>query len=112
MRVAVLLSGGKDSVFSLYKAVEKGNEVKYLITLFPKRADSWMFHRPCIELTALQAKALEIEHVIRETPGEKEKELIDLEEALKAIKSEIEGVVSGAIASTYQKSRIPTQKKF
>jgi len=65
-----------------------------------------MFHHPCIELTKLQAEALGIEHIIQRTKGEKEKELEDLRKVLEKIKSEIEGVVSGAVESNYQKSRI------
>ena len=49
MRVACLFSGGKDSVFALYKAVQAGHKVSCLITIKPKRNDSYMFHLPNIE---------------------------------------------------------------
>lgn len=87
-------------------AIEQGNEIKYLVTMFPEREDSWMFHHPCIELTRLQAEALEIKQIAVKTKGEKEKELEDLKKTLKEIKEDVEGVVSGAVESTYQKSRI------
>ncbi len=106
MRLAILFSGGKDSTFAMHKAMKAGNEIKYLITIFPRRQDSWMFHFPCVELTKLQAKALGIEQIFKETEGEKEKELEDLKEVLKKLRNKIDGVVSGALASNYQKQRV------
>jgi ABC transporter with metal-binding/Fe-S-binding domain ATP-binding protein len=104
MRLAVLFSGGKDSTYAL-NMVKREHEVKFLITVFPEKG-SWMFHFPCIELTKLQAKALGIKQVITKTKGEKEKELEDLEKAIKKVRNKVEGIVSGAVASNYQKSRI------
>ena len=105
MRLAALFSGGKDSTYALFLA-SKTHEIKYLVTIFPESKESWMFHHPCIELTSLQAKAMRIEQIIQKTKGEKEKELEDLKKALERIKNEIDGVVSGAIQSEYQKTRI------
>jgi len=106
MRLAVLFSGGKDSLFATYLAMKQGHEINYLVTIFPESKESWMFHHPCLELTKLQAKALGIKQIIGQTKGEKEKELEDLKKALMKIRNKIDGIVSGAIASTYQKSRI------
>ncbi len=106
MKLAVLLSGGKDSTYALYKMMKEGHEIKFLVTIFPKNIDSYMFHRPCIELTRLQAEAMGIPHITQTTEGEKEKELDDLKLALTKIKDQIDGVVTGAIASQYQKTRI------
>jgi diphthamide synthase (EF-2-diphthine--ammonia ligase) len=44
MKVAALFSGGKDSVFSIYIAQQYGWDIPYLITMIPKKTDSWMFH--------------------------------------------------------------------
>jgi len=74
--------------------------------MIPARSDSWMFHHPCAELTKLQAEAMGIKHVMWETAGEKEKELEDLTAAIRSIKDDIDAVVSGAVASRYQKDRI------
>jgi ABC transporter with metal-binding/Fe-S-binding domain ATP-binding protein len=106
MRLATLWSGGKDSTYATYLALKRGHKIKYLVTMFPEKEDSWMFHYPCIKLTKLQAKALGIKQIIKKTKGEKEKEVKDLKIVLEEIKNEIDGVVSGAIASTYQKNRI------
>lgn len=106
MRIAGLFSGGKDSTYAIYKALQKGHELKYLITLAPKRTDSWMFHHPCIELTKLQAESMDVKQIWRETSGEKEKELDDLRSAISHIANEVDGIVSGALASNYQKTRV------
>ena len=67
-----------------------------------------MFHTPNISMTALQAQAMDIPLVKVFTRGEKEKELVELKNALHELKksAKIEGVVTGAIASVYQASRI------
>jgi ABC transporter with metal-binding/Fe-S-binding domain ATP-binding protein len=63
-----------------------------------------MFHKPNIRFTSLQAEAMGIRQVFFTTQGEKEKELQDLESALKG--NAVTELVTGAVASTYQKDRI------
>jgi len=104
MRVAALVSGGKDSALALYRALKEGYEVKFLVTMLPQREDSWMFHFPNIHLTDLFAKAIEIPLVRAETVGIKETELEDLKNLLATL--DVQGVVSGAISSRYQKEQI------
>src|SRR3989304_7197989 len=107
MRLGGLFSGGKDSTLALHKAVEK-EEVACLITLVSQNKESYMFHTPNIDLTALQAEALGLPLISRVTEGKKEEELKDLEQAItRAItQHDIEGVVTGAVESVYQASRI------
>lgn len=107
MKIAALVSGGKDSIFALYQA-SKQHEISTLITIKPKRDDSYMFHFPNIELTRLQARAMKMHHLYSESSGEKEKELLDLKKSLVGAKMlyNIKGIVSGALASNYQKERI------
>ncbi len=104
--VAVLFSGAKDSTFAIYKAMNMGFNVKSLVTLIPRSDESYMFHHPNIQWTRLQAEALGIPLITKETEGKKEKELEDLKEVLNSIKSGIDGVVSGALESRYQRVRI------
>lgn len=104
MHVAVLATGGKDSALALYRVLSEGYEVAYLVSMIPLREDSWMFHYPNIRLARLFAEAVEIPIVTAETTGEKEKEVEDLKCLIKTL--DVEGVVSGAIASEYQKARI------
>jgi diphthine-ammonia ligase len=107
MRLGVLFSGGKDSTLALHLAAEK-ETVVCLITLVSKNPESYMFHTPNIDVTALQAEALELPLVSAITEGQKEEELADLEKAIAQAKSEfqIEGIVTGAIESVYQASRV------
>ena len=104
MKVASLFSGGKDSAYALYLALSSGWDVEYLVSVFPWSQDSWMFHYPGIELTKLQAKRIGIKHKILKTPGDKNQEVEDLKKFLR--KLEIDGIVSGAVASEYQKQRL------
>jgi len=107
MKIAALISGGKDSIYAAYKA-SKEHEIVCLISFKSKKADSYMFHIPNIDLVKQQAKVMELPLIFMESSGIKEKELNDIKKALKiAIKKyKIEGVVSGALASNYQKERI------
>jgi len=107
MRLGILFSGGKDSCFAAYKAMQE-HDVKCLITVFSLNPDSFMFHTPNIMFTREQAQAIGLPIIIKETKGEKEKELDDLKEAIKQAKEKynLEGVVCGAIASSYQKDRV------
>ena len=108
LKSAVLYSGGKDSNHALCLAKENGNEIRALITLIPENNESWMFHYPNVQHTQLQAEALEIPLVARLTTGHKENELKDLQAAIEEVKErfKIDSIVSGAIESDYQKSRI------
>ncbi len=104
MRVAVLGSGGKDSTLALYHTLESKHEVICLASIIPLREDSWMFHYPNIRLVDLFSEAVSIPLVKAESPGIKEEEVEDLKRLIERLN--VEGVVTGAIASTYQKNRI------
>ena len=107
MQLGVLFSGGKDSTLALLLAAEK-EEVVCLITILSKNKESYMFHTPNIDVTALQAEALGLPQITKTTEGEKEKELSDLEDAIAeaARKFQIEGIVTGAVESVYQAERV------
>jgi len=107
MKLGVLFSGGKDSYLALQYASED-HEISCLLTLESKKEDSWMFHTPAIEWTRLQAESMKIEHLVQYTSGLKEEELSDLRTIIELAKSEysIEGIVTGALASVYQSTRI------
>ena len=107
MRLGVLFSGGKDSTLALHLAAEK-EEVVCLITVVSKNKESYMFHTPNIDVTTLQAEVLGLPLVSVVTEGQKEEELVDLERAITEAKSkfQIEGVVTGAVESVYQASRV------
>lgn len=108
MRLGVLFSGGKDSTYAAWLAKNEGYTISCLISLWSHNNDSFMFHTPAIELTKKQAECMDLPLIVQETEGEKEIELKDLEKAIKlAIKKyKIEGVVTGAVESVYQASRV------
>jgi len=82
------------------------HEVIYLLNIFPKNEDSFMFHKPNLNLLARQADELGIELIVRESEGEKEEELGDLKDLIGRISDKVEGLVVGGIASSYQGNRI------
>lgn len=107
MKLGVLCSGGKDSLFACGRAMEK-EEVVCLIAIRSVNNESYMFHTPNVSFVALQAEAAGLPLIEMETAGEKEKELDVLYEALVRAREQyrIEGVVTGAILSVYQASRV------
>ena len=70
MRLGVLFSGGKDSTLALHYAAEK-EEVACLITVVSENKESYMFHTPNIEVSALQAEALGLPQVAKVTQWRK-----------------------------------------
>lgn len=104
VKVAVLATGGKDSTLALHRVLKMGFEVECLVSMIPLREDSWMFHYPNIRLVDLFAEAVGFRLVKAETSGVKEEEVADLKRLIEEL--DVEGVVSGAIASNYQKTRI------
>ncbi len=102
--IAALYSGGKDSTLAVQKMRDQGKDVELLISMISENEFSYMFHRPNIKWTDLQAEAMGIEHVFAKTKGVKEKELADLEQALKD--NEVTELITGAVASRYQADRI------
>ena len=108
MDVGILFSGGKDSCLAMLKSVELGYKIKCLISIESENKFSFMFHTPSISRVKKQSESLGIPLIILKTSGEKERELQDLEKAIHlAIKEyKIQGVVTGAVESVYQASRV------
>ncbi len=104
MKYAALFSGGKDSALALWKAQREGLDVQDLVTVYPERDDSYMFHKPNLDFVPDIAESLGIELVKVETEGEKEKEMEDLKKGLEGL--EIGGIITGAVASSYQYERL------
>jgi diphthine-ammonia ligase len=107
-RCALLFSGGKDSTLAGYYAIQNSYKISCLITLKSANEDSFMFHTPLIGFSKMQAGAMFKPLIIQETKGKKESELKDLKKAIKrAIEDyEIEAVITGAVESVYQASRV------
>ncbi|TYL40275.1 ATP-binding protein [Natronococcus pandeyae] len=115
-----LFSGGKDSAWALYQALERGLNVERLVTVHPT-GDSYMYHVPATELAGLAAESIGIPLVDVEPADfeadsaanssvQGDDELEPLEAALTELDAErpggIAGVTAGAVESEYQTSRI------
>ena len=115
-----LFSGGKDSSWALYRALEAGHPVERLVTVHPE-GDSYMYHVPATRLAELAAESIGIELVAVEpedfqaasatdSGAQGDAELEPLEAALENLDSElvggVTGITAGAVESEYQTSRI------
>jgi len=108
VKLGALFSSGKDSCYAMWIMIRQNYSIECLISMISKNKDSYMFHTPNITYVKEQADAMGIPIILQETEGEKEEELRDLRNALIRAKEEyrIEGVVSGALFSSYQRDRI------
>jgi len=113
-----LFSGGKDSSWALYRALERGYDVGRLVTVHPE-GDSYMYHVPATRLASLAAESIGIELLevepddfgaddVPDSGEQGDAELEPLEAALREVDDDIgvTGVTAGAVESEYQTSRI------
>jgi ABC transporter with metal-binding/Fe-S-binding domain ATP-binding protein len=115
-----LFSGGKDSSWALYRALERGLPVERLVTVHPE-GDSYMYHVPATDLAGLAAESIGIELVdvrpddfaagdASDAGVQGDAELEPLEVALEALGDDLEdglaGLTAGAVESEFQTSRI------
>ena len=132
MRVAILSSGGKDSTYSAWWATLQGWDVVSIITVGVIGQDSMMFQIPNTAIAGVQAASIGVPWLPVMTRGHEDIEVQDLECAIAGNSSvmeafesiwpdsytvpeemalhngplEIDGIVSGALRSDYQKTRI------
>ncbi|MBR9680106.1 MAG: diphthine--ammonia ligase [Candidatus Altiarchaeota archaeon] len=108
-KLAALVSGGKDSWFSLWTMKRLNYPIACAIVMQPAE-QSWMFQIPGTDTAPDLLKKAGIPVIVKKTDGEKEKELADLEKAVEqaVIEYKVEGLVSGAVSSEYQRDRIET----
>jgi diphthine-ammonia ligase len=102
MKVAILYSGGKDSSASLHWARRSGHTIECLVGVVPESRDSFMYHVPGTEIMDLFPEALG-ERLVKVSAPQKDEQR-PLKKALGEL--EIEGVVTGAVRSEFQKLRI------
>ncbi len=113
-----LFSGGKDSSWALYRALEEGLDVRRLLTVHPE-GDSYMYHVPETRLARLAAESIGIDLIEVEPDDFEAASAIDsgrqgddeiepLEAALRELQTDLPlaGVTAGAVESEYQTSRI------
>ena len=113
-----LFSGGKDSSWAVYRALERGLPVERLLTVHPA-GDSYMYHVPETRLAALAAESIGIPLVevepddfgadeTTDSGAQGDSELEPMEAALTDLAEELPlaGVTAGAVESEFQTSRI------
>ncbi|EMA07062.1 metal-binding-domain/4Fe-4S-binding-domain containing ABC transporter, ATP-binding protein [Haloarcula vallismortis] len=115
-----LFSGGKDSSWALYRALERDHPVERLVTVHPD-GDSYMYHVPATRLARLAAESIGIPLVeiepadfeaddVLDSGAQGDAELEPLEAALRELDAELDGgitgVTAGAVESEYQTTRI------
>jgi diphthine-ammonia ligase len=115
-----LFSGGKDSSWALYQALEQNLPVERLVTVHPA-GDSYMYHVPATDLATLAAESIGIPLVdvhpedfgaddVVDAGAQGDAELEPLEATLRELDADlaggIAGLTAGAVESEYQTSRI------
>ncbi len=115
-----LFSGGKDSSWALYRALERDRPVERLVTVHPPD-DSYMYHVPATELASLAAESIGIpvENVhpssfdaedVTDASEQGDTEIEPLEAALTELDSALDGGIAGltvgAVESEFQNSRV------
>ena len=129
--MAVLCSGGKDSTYATWWALMRGWDVRALVTLCVTGDDSMMFQKGGVCVAGLQSASSKIPWLPIVTDGIEEEEMLDLQRGLSGMSDptedfnlfwpdnwdsegivlhegalEIDALVSGALRSDYQKTRI------
>jgi ABC transporter with metal-binding/Fe-S-binding domain ATP-binding protein len=115
-----LFSGGKDSSWALYRAIESNLNVSRLLTVHPD-GGSYMYHVPATRLATLAAESVGIPLVevdagdlggesATDSGAQGDAEAAVLERALRDLQGtadvDLAGVTAGAVESEFQTSRI------
>lgn len=105
MHLAALFSGGKDSTYATMVMEQQGHDVPILLSVYPDDRHSMMFHTPNIRLVAQSADAMG--KTLLHRSADKEGELDALKKLIAMARDRgCEGIVTGAIQSDYQFTRI------
>lgn len=108
MKCIALLSGGKDSVAAVEIAQGHGWDVVAGLRMVPERDDAYMFHTPNLDVVEAVADCLGMPLVSASASHGPDAEVGDLEQALARTVTDFgaDAILSGAIASEYQRTRI------
>lgn len=106
--VTTLLSTGKDSCLATQRMLDYNYDITSFTTIKPEAQHSWMSHDANTDIARLQAKAANKPLTVVTSSGEQDIELDDYEDALRTAREDhgVDGVVTGAVASEYQRQRI------
>lgn len=103
MKLAALVSGGKDGIFATHIAKEQGNEISCILTVNPESDESMLCHHPNTTHVKLQATSMNVPSITAHARNGDENDAL-AELARQAKKDyDIKGIVHGGICSVYQK---------
>jgi ABC transporter with metal-binding/Fe-S-binding domain ATP-binding protein len=100
MKAVACFSGGKDSTYAAFLALQMGFEIEQALIFIPESRESYMFHSPNIVHAGTVAGCMGLEPVIVEVHGD---ELACIARAFEAVDADY--IITGAIASEYQHER-------
>ena len=108
VRLGALVSSGKDGIYAMSIMMKQNYQIGCMVAVKSENPDSFMFHTPAVDLVEKQAESIQLPYHEIHTKGVKEEELDDLEQGLleAKYKFKIEGIVTGALFSNYQRERI------
>jgi ABC transporter with metal-binding/Fe-S-binding domain ATP-binding protein len=101
MRVACLVSGGKDSIAAANVVAQWGWDIDSFLTLLPQAEAPMLYHRPNAKWVRLQAEAASVPWRSKDV-GADASETEALADLLRPLR--IDGVVTGAVASEFQRT--------
>jgi predicted ATP pyrophosphatase (TIGR00289 family) len=109
MKVAVLFSGGKDSVMAVHYAMQQGWDIEALIAVKPKNTEAYLWHYSTVEWTLLSAQAMGLPlFLLKNDEIGPEKEANVLQQVFSRLK--INALLLGGVG--LQKTQIESVKKL
>ncbi len=101
MKVACVVSGGKDSVYASFLAEMYGFEVDCWITFVPENKESYLLHTVNLDFVRVQAKKSGVRHLSFKVSGKKNREWIEIAKVLERV--DVDAILVGAVRSDYQR---------
>jgi predicted ATP pyrophosphatase (TIGR00289 family) len=101
MKVAILFSGGRDSILALQDSLQK-HEVKYLVSFFSEKPEPYMYNYPNVSMAIMQSLSLGLKLVTKKLEPGKEQE--GMKAVLESIAKDVEALAVGVPLSSKQKS--------
>ena len=103
MKVAVLFSGGKDSVLALQESLRK-HEVRYIVSFFSDKPEPYMYNYASMSVAIMQSLSLGLKLVTKKVEAGKEQEQIS--RTLESLQKDVEGIVVGVPLVKKQKDML------
>ncbi len=110
VRLAALMSGGKDSAYAAHLASSSGHDIACIVGALPESGENMVYHHPNAQHVALHAEAMGVPLVSFAAPAADGDALaLALAEAVR--EHDIDGVVHGGISSAFQRDTFAAAAK-